>query len=52
MQLILYAIFLTFLLLEFIGEFIFTNLSMFLQYMVFAVLPFFIKGKSQNAEVV
>lgn len=52
MQLILYAIFLTFLLLEFIGEFIFTNLSMFLQYMVFAVFPFFIKGKSQNAEVV
>ena len=47
-QLILYSIFLTFLLLEFLGEFIFTNLSMFLQYVFFAIFPFMIKAKSQQ----
>lgn len=39
-QLVLYAIFLTFVLMEFIGEFIFTNMSVTIQYIVFATLPF------------
>lgn len=39
-QLILYAIFLTFVLMEFIGEFLFTNMSATLQYIFFAFLPF------------
>ena len=39
-QLVLYAIFLTFVLMEFIGEFIFTNMSVTIQYIVFATLPY------------
>lgn len=47
-ELILYAILLTFVLMEFIGEFIFTNLSMFLQYLFFAVLPFLITDRQNE----
>ena len=46
-QLILYAIFLTFVLMEFIGEFLFTNMSATLQYIFFAFLPFAFK-RSRN----
>lgn len=38
--LIIYAILLTFLFLEFIGEFIFTNMSMQIQYLFYVLLPF------------
>lgn len=38
--LILYAMFLNYLILEFIGEFIFTNLSMEIQHLFYATLPF------------
>lgn len=44
---ILYAIFLTFLLLEFIGEFIFTNLSLNIQYVVLTFLPFMFSKKEE-----
>lgn len=44
---ILYAIFLTFLLLEFIGEFIITNLSLTIQYIVLAVLPFMFSKREE-----
>ena len=40
LELILYAIFLTFVLMEFIGEFIFTNFSITIQYVFFAILTF------------
>ena len=46
-QLILYAIFLTFVLMDFIGEFLFTNMSATLQYIFFAFLPFAFK-RSRN----
>lgn len=49
-QLILYAIFLTFVLMEFIGEFIFTNMSLTLQYVFFAFLPFLFGKKEKEAE--
>lgn len=42
-ELIIYAIFLTFVLMEFIGEFIFTNMSVTIQYIFFALLPFIFK---------
>lgn len=45
--LIMYAIFLTFLFLEFIGEFIFTNMSMQIQYIFYALLPFLF-GEHKN----
>lgn len=52
MALILYAILLNFLVLEFIGEFIFTNLSLQIQYLFYAVVPFLlsvqISGKKTN----
>ncbi len=47
MLLIIYAIFLILLLLEFFAELIFSNLSMTIQYVIFAVLPFII-GKNEN----
>ena len=50
LELILYAIFLTFVLMEFIGEFIFTNFSITIQYIFFATLPFlFSKQKGKLA---
>lgn len=52
-QLILYAIFLTFVLMEFIGEFLFTNMSATLQYIFFAFLPFALnssQGVSRKTE--
>lgn len=48
-ELMLYAIFLTFVMMEFIGEFIFTNLSTSLQYVFFAAIPFLF-GKSEKAD--
>lgn len=42
---ILYAVFVTFLVLAFIGEFIFTNLSQSIQYVIIALLPFLIKRR-------
>ena len=48
MQLILYAIFLTFVLMEFIGEFIFTNLSATIQYIFFAMVPFLFSEKRKK----
>ncbi len=45
-QLILYAIFLNYLLIGFIGEFIFTNISQTIQYVVFAALPFLLNGNN------
>lgn len=44
--LIMYSILLNYLIIEFIGEFIFTNLSMELQHLFFAVLPFLITKKN------
>lgn len=38
--LIIYAMFLNYIMLQFIGEFLFTNLSMEIQHLVFAILPF------------
>lgn len=51
MLLILYAIFFILLLLEFFAEQIFTNLSMTIQYIVFAVIPFMIGKEKNNAEM-
>ena len=51
MLLILYAIFFILLLLEFFAEQIFTNLSMTIQYVVFAVIPFMIGKEKNNAEM-
>ena len=48
MELVLYAIFLTFVLMEFIGEFIFTNMSLTLQYIFFAVIPFLFSSKTDT----
>lgn len=45
LALIVYALFLTFLMLEFLGEFIFTNLSQSIQYIVLAILPFAVKAR-------
>ena len=42
---ILYAVFVTFLVLAFIGEFIFTNLSQSIQYVIIALLPFLIQRR-------
>lgn len=50
LQLILYAIFLTFVLMEFIGEFLFTNMSATLQYVFFAALPFLLGKDKQPKE--
>lgn len=47
-MLILYAVFLVFLLMQFIGEFIFTNLSMTFQYVFFAVLPFLLADSQKQ----
>lgn len=49
LELVLYAIFLTFVLMEFIGEFIFTNLSTSIQYIFFAVLPFLFKNNERKS---
>lgn len=49
LELMLYAIFLTFVMMEFIGEFIFTNFSTSLQYVFFAALPFLL-GESKQTE--
>lgn len=51
MLLILYAIFFILLLLEFFAEQIFTNLSMTIQYIVFAVIPFMIGKEKNNVEM-
>lgn len=48
LELILYAVFLTFILMEFIGEFIFTNLSTFLQYIFFTALPFMFNKQAKT----
>ena len=48
LELILYAIFLTFVLMEFIGEFIFTNFSITIQYVFFASLPFLFSKQKGN----
>lgn len=48
MELILYSISLTFVLLEFIGDFVFTNLSQYLQYIFFAALPFLVGNRQDN----
>ena len=48
LELILYSISLTFLLMEFIGEFVFTNLSQYLQYIIFAAIPFLVGNKQNN----
>ena len=45
-ELILYAIFLTYILLGFFAELIFTNMSITLQYMFFALLPFLLGSKN------
>lgn len=45
---VLYAISLCFLILEFIGEFVFTNLSQEIQHVFFVVLPFLCNRKKQN----
>lgn len=50
LELILYSISLTFLLMEFIGEFVFTNLSQYLQYITFAAIPFLV-GNRQNDQL-
>ena len=42
----LYAIFLTYILLGFFAELIFTNMSITLQYMFFALLPFLLGSKN------
>lgn len=46
--LIIYAIFLTFLLVEFIGEMIFTNLSQTLQYVILTALPFIFSNENDK----
>ena len=38
--LIVYAMLLNYIILQFIGDFIFTNLSMEIQHLIFAILPF------------
>ncbi len=48
MELIIYAISLTFLLMEFIGDFVFTNLSQYLQYIFFAAIPFLVTSRQGN----
>lgn len=50
MEQILYAIFITILLLEFMGEMIFTNLSLTFQYIILVVLPFMIPNSKQTCE--
>lgn len=42
---IMYSIFITFLFLEFIGEFVFTNLSLTIQYIALAAMPFIFHKK-------
>lgn len=51
MLLIIYAIFFVLMLLEFFAEQIFTNLSMTIQYVIFAVIPFMIGKEKNNAEI-
>ena len=48
MELIVFSIFATFLMMEFIGEFIFTNLSLTLQYIIFAAIPFMIPSRKET----